>query len=109
MLKFYKTIDGVTHELAALEKDCWISAVAPTEEEKNYLMQEVGVLPEFVKASLDEEESSHIDFDDEANQTLIIVDYPSAEESHYRNNPAVYHTAPWHRHYERIYRNDLSV
>ena len=40
MLKFYKTIDGVTHELAALEKDCWISAVAPTEEEKNYLMQE---------------------------------------------------------------------
>lgn len=81
MLKFYKTIDGVTHELAVLEKDCWISAVAPTEEEKNYLMQEVGVLPEFVKASLDEEESSHIDFDDEANQTLIIVDYPSAEES----------------------------
>lgn len=81
MLNFYKTIDGVTTEISTPEKDCWISAVSPTEEEKDYLIHEIGVLPEFVKASLDEEESSHIDIDDDENQTLIIIDYPSAEES----------------------------
>ena len=37
-------------------------------------------MPEFVKSSLDEEESSHIDYDDDFRQTLVIVDYPSADD-----------------------------
>ena len=81
MLEFYKTIDNVTKRLDAPEHGCWISAVAPTDEEISYLIDDIGVLPEFVKSSLDEEESSHIDYDDDENQTLVIVDYPSAEDS----------------------------
>ena len=34
-----------------------------------------------MRASLDLDESSHIDFDDDENQTLVIIDYPSDEES----------------------------
>ncbi|MEG0366128.1 MAG: magnesium transporter CorA family protein [Coprobacillus sp.] len=81
MLEFYKTLDGVTKKIEAPEVGCWISAVAPTPEEIDYLINEVGILSEFVKSSLDEEEVSHIDHDDDHDQTLVIVDYPSAEEN----------------------------
>ncbi|MEG0276536.1 MAG: magnesium transporter CorA family protein [Coprobacillus sp.] len=81
MLEFYKTFDGVTKKIEKPEQGCWISAVSPRPEEIDYLINEVGVLSEFVKASLDEEEVSHIDHDDDHDQTLIIIDYPSAEEN----------------------------
>ena len=45
------------------------------------LEDEIGVLPEFVRSALDEEETSHIDYDDDVNQALIIVDYPCAEDA----------------------------
>lgn len=80
MLEFYKTYGTVTKRIEQPETGCWISAVSPTQEEIEFLTNTIGVLPEFIKSSLDEEESSHIDFDDDENQTLIIVDYPSAEE-----------------------------
>ncbi len=69
-----------TRRIDQPEHGCWINAVSPNEEEIAYLVDTIGVLPEFVKSSLDEEESSHIDFDDDENQTLIIVDYPSSED-----------------------------
>ena len=37
MLKFYKTIDNVTREIQTPEAGCWISAVSPSEEERNFL------------------------------------------------------------------------
>ena len=80
MLEFYKTFGTETKKIDKPEPGSWISAIAPTEEEKNYLIEEMGILPEFVKSSLDAEESSHIDYDEDYNQTLVIVDYPSAEE-----------------------------
>ena len=80
MLEFYKTYGTVTKKLEQPEPGCWISAVAPTQEDIDFLTNKIGVLPEFIKSSLDEEESSHIDYDDDENQTLVIVDYPSAEE-----------------------------
>ena len=93
MLEFYKT---ETKKIDKPEPGSWISAIAPTEEEKNYLIEEMGILPEFVKSSLDAEESSHIDYDEDYNQTLVIVDYPSAEEVEdgYDKNMLQYTTLP---------------
>lgn len=80
MLKFYTTLNRARiEEIEKPEPGCWISAVAPTPEEVAFLKNEIGVLPEFIKASLDEEETAHIDKDDD--QTLIVIDYPSQEES----------------------------
>ena len=96
MLEFYKTLDNETKRIAQPEPGCWINAVSPSDEEVDFLVHKVGVLPEFVKSSLDEEESSHIDYDDDENQTLIIVDYPSAEEREdkYDENTLQYTTLP---------------
>ena len=81
MIEFYKTYDNVTKKISTPEIGCWINAVSPNEEEKNFLIDEIGVLPEFINSSLDPEESSHIDYDEDYNQKLVIVDYPSAEEN----------------------------
>ena len=96
MLEFYKTFGTETKKIDKPEPGSWISAIAPTEEEKNYLIEEMGILPEFVKSSLDAEESSHIDYDEDYNQTLVIVDYPSAEEVEdgYDKNMLQYTTVP---------------
>lgn len=76
MLEFYKNIDGQLKKLAAFEEDCWVNAVNPTNDEKNYLIEKLGILPEFIRQALDEEESPHIDFDDDVDQRLIMIDYP---------------------------------
>ena len=96
MLEIYKTFGTETKKIDKPEPGSWISAIAPTEEEKNYLIEEMGILPEFVKSSLDAEESSHIDYDEDYNQTLVIVDYPSAEEVEdgYDKNMLQYTTLP---------------
>ena len=96
MLEFYKTFGTETKKIDKPEPGSWISAIAPTEEEKNYLMGGMGIIPEFVKSSLDAEESSHIDYDEDYNQTLVIVDYPSAEEVEdgYDKNMLQYTTLP---------------
>lgn len=95
MIEIYKTYGTLTKKIDQPEKGCWISAIAPTQEEINYLIETIGVLPEFVKASLDEEESSHIDYDDDEQQTLVIVDYPNADEDEgAEKNTLTYTTLP---------------
>lgn len=95
MLEFYKTYGTVTQKIERPEPGCWISAVAPTQEDIAFLTNEIGVLPEFIKSSMDEEERSHIDYDDDENQTLIVVDYPSAEEDdNLDENTLLYTTLP---------------
>ncbi|WP_416326388.1 magnesium transporter CorA family protein [[Eubacterium] hominis] len=95
MLEFYKTFENGTRRIEQPEAGCWINAISPTQEEIEYLTTKIGVLPEFIKASLDEEESPHIDFDDDENQTLVIVDYPSAEDDeNIKENTLLYTTLP---------------
>lgn len=96
MLSFYKTFNNEIRRIPQPEVDCWINVVAPTEEEKNYLITELGVLPEFISASLDAEESSHIDYDEDVKQTLVIVDYPSVDdvEDEYNSGMPQYTTLP---------------
>ncbi len=79
MLTFYKTMDNRTIRINTPENGCWISAVSPTDAEIAYLTGDLGLQMDFVRAALDEEESSRIE--SEEGQTLVIVDYPSAEET----------------------------
>ncbi len=92
MLNFYKTIDNRVLRIDAPETGCWISAVSPTEGEIAFLTGDLGVEPDFVRAALDEEESSRIE--SEEGQTLVIVDYPSAEEQADENKTILYTTLP---------------
>ena len=92
MLNFYKTVDNRILRLDAPEPGCWISAISPTEAEVAFLTNDLAVEPDFVRAALDEEESSRIE--SEEGQTLVIVDYPSAEEQADENKTLLYTTLP---------------
>lgn len=97
MIRCYKTNDeGITEVVAAPEPGSWVNIVAPTEQERAWLETEAGVSPEFLRSAFDEEEISHLDYDEDLRQTLVIVDYPCAEDAEDMQDPTMqqYTTMP---------------
>lgn len=78
MISYYKTINGRIQEIEAYEPGCWINCIEPEGEEVASLIKDFNIEPDFFRASLDEEESSHIDH--ENGVTLIIIDIPAVEK-----------------------------
>lgn len=90
MITYYKTSGSLLTEINAPQNGSWISVVEPTEEETEMLINRFGLDSGFVKSSLDEEESSRVEIED--NQTLLIVDTPYAETQ--TENTILYYTLP---------------
>ncbi|MEG0615447.1 MAG: magnesium transporter CorA family protein [Oscillospiraceae bacterium] len=90
MIKFYKTVNNAVTEIDKAENGCWISVIAPNEVEIKNVIENYGLDAGFVRAALDEEESSRIE--NEEDQTLIIVDYAVAETD--AQNAILYSTMP---------------
>ncbi len=90
MLGIYKTVGNTLVETEAIEKDAWINLANPTAEEINRVIEETQIVPEFIYAALDEEETSHIDTED--GHTLIIVDIPYASKA--EHGIVTYSTVP---------------
>ena len=74
--------------LDAVQDGCWVNLTYPSEDELNTVALTLGVEPTFLRAALDEEETSRIDT--EEGQTLIIIDVPSVE----KDDAVVYSTLP---------------
>ena len=92
MISIYKSIDehnASLQKLEDIEPGCWINAVAPSEQELLYISKKTGAPLDFLKASLDEEETSRIDTQD--NVTLFVVDIPFTEME---DNSLTYDTYP---------------
>ena len=73
-------MNGKVTEIESCEPGCWIRCIAPTNDEINSLIAEFAIEPDFFRAAMDEEESSHIDIEDES--TLLIVDIPVLDRPH---------------------------
>ncbi len=89
MLTIHKTVDGKMTQLNAVEEGCWVNLVYPSEDELRTVAATLNVEPTFLRAALDEEETSRID--SEEGQTLIIVDTPAMEKD---DTGVVYSTLP---------------
>jgi len=89
MMEIYKTIDGRIQRIDHIEEGCWINLITPTEEEINELVRDTGVDAGFVRAALDDEETSRTET--EGNQTLIIIDLPLAQVE---NGKSIFTTIP---------------
>ncbi len=75
MINYYKNSEtGRLYSTEKVSSGCWISVVNPTPQEIKILIDDFGLDSGFVKSSLDEEESSRIEREDD--QTLIIIDTP---------------------------------
>ncbi len=77
MIHFYQTQDNCVREIKEPAPGCWISVIDPTAQEVQTLIEDYGLDSGFVRSSLDEEESSRIEREDD--QTLIIVDTAVSE------------------------------
>lgn len=90
MITFMKTENNRLVQLSAIEDGCWVNVVSPDEKEITYLVETLKLDNGFVRSSLDEEETSRIESEDD--QTLIIVDVPVAEKQ--SENTILYTTMP---------------
>lgn len=79
MLNYYKTVNNRIEETDKCEAGCWVNCVAPKEEEVQFLLENFNIPPELLRSALDEEESSHIDYEEDT--TLIIIDVPVVEKA----------------------------
>lgn len=90
MIEYYKTVNGKLREIKQMEAGCWVSVVDPTAKEMQMLIENYGLDSGFIKSSLDEEESSRVER--EEDQTLIIVDTAVSEVS--KNETLKFYTMP---------------
>ena len=93
---FLTDAEGKTHQIPEPQPGCWVNVVAPTADEQALLHDHLGIAPEFLRSSLDDEESSHVDFDDDTRQTLVIIDCPFVEDEREAEDPTMtqYDTHP---------------
>lgn len=89
MISYYNNINGGIARIDSWEPGCWVNVIAPTEEESTQLIDTFHLEPDFIRAALDEEESSRIESED--GNTLLIVDVPIVEK---QNKNITYYTMP---------------
>lgn len=77
MIRYYKTINLKLEKLSTYEKGCWINLVEPTRKEIQLISGIMNVDEDAIESSLDDEERSRIEYEDD--YTLILIDIPLDE------------------------------
>ena len=80
MISYFKSEGGTIGRLKEMEPGCWVDVLEPTAEERAWLLNELEIVPEFVRSAFDDEETAHIDVDDDTGQLLVTVDCPFVED-----------------------------
>ena len=89
MIEIFKTVSDKLTKTDQLEIGVWVNLVNPSEEEVSNVCSTLKIESDYIKAALDEEESSRIEVDE--GVTLIIVDIPIFNNT---VNPVNYSTIP---------------
>ncbi len=92
MVNYYRSIEGKITETNGIEPNCWIALTDPTETEISAIEEDMSIDRDYIRAALDEEEPSRIESDD--GVTLIVVDYPIAEQDNDPDRTLLYSTTP---------------
>jgi magnesium transporter len=87
MIKIFKTFGGYV-EISEPQKDFWINAINPTQDEIQKLTDDFALPIEIIRDILDQDERPRIEFDD--NWALIILRIPVEMN----NNGVPFHTLP---------------
>ncbi len=101
MITIYRSdADGILESIDSIEHGAWINMVDPSKEEILLISQRLNIPQDFIRAALDEEEGSRIEFED--NAILVIVDIPFTEID---DNSLTYDTYPL----AIIYTEDIII
>lgn len=79
-----------------VEAGCWINVSMIDDEDAAWLVSKLGVVGDFIESMRDREEVSRTDKDVEADQELVVVDYPVCVKPEDTGNPDIeeYDTEP---------------
>ena len=85
MIQIFKTYSDGTREIEKPEPGCWVDVIAPSPDERTWLQDGLGIVPEFVRSALDD-----------TGQVLVIVDCPFVEDRRETEDPSIvqYDTHP---------------
>ena len=94
MIEIFKTNDNLRkiENVDKIEKGVWINLYAPSTEEINLVIEATGVDKTVIENSLDIEERSHIDIEDD--QILVSINVPVRERSAKSTKVRRYTTIP---------------
>lgn len=81
-----------------IKKAHWIDLLAPTKEEISLVYEATGLKQPFLYSAIDEEESAHVDVDED--ETYIVLDQPVIEVE---DNNKIYTTMPFSMIYNEKY------
>lgn len=79
MISFYKTVDSLITRIDEYEPGCWVNVISPNKDEIILLKEKFQIESSYILSSIDEEESSHIESEDD--HTFIIFDVPCVEKT----------------------------
>ncbi|MDD6189207.1 MAG: magnesium transporter CorA family protein [Clostridiales bacterium] len=89
MIKYFLTGPDGFKQIGAPAAGCWVSMVAPSEDELLRVSEQHSLDMDILKASLDLDERSRIDSDE--GYTMVLVNIPTVEE---QTNIELYSTIP---------------
>lgn len=92
LVNYYRSIEGKITEIEKIEPGSWICLTDPSETEISDIEEDLKIDRDYIRAALDEEEPSRIESDD--GVTLIVVDYPVAEQDNDPDRTLLYSTMP---------------
>lgn len=76
---------NITEETKEFKKGNWISMIAPTDAEIKEVCDNLNIQAEFIRYALDFEEKARIDYEEDDNTTLFIIDVPIIEKVRHKN------------------------
>ena len=93
MLKILNTNTetGEIETIKKIKKGCWIDLVKPNEDDIRFLTDSLEVDTSFISYILDDEEQPRIDYDEDSDIRMIIIDVPIREK---KNNYTIISTIP---------------
>lgn len=89
MVHYYLTENEQLRELTSHQSGCWVSMVAPNEEELQLISKQCTLDVDVLRAALDTDERSRIDTDE--GYSMVLVNIPTVEE---QSDKELYSTIP---------------
>jgi magnesium transporter len=93
MIKMYQTDieTNMMREINTFERGCWINMTSPSEAEIKRVCEYANIQEDFIRYSLDSEEKARIDYEEDDDTILFILDVPTREKERDRE---IYTTMP---------------
>lgn len=82
MYKMYNTDlkTNITEETKDFKKGNWINMIAPTDSEIKEVCEKLNIQEDFIRYALDFEEKARIDYEEDDDTTLFLIDVPIIEK-----------------------------